>query len=257
VWRTIRIAILLLVLLWAAAHTWLERIASTSWKEALWVGIFPINADGSKAAQSYIEGLDEREYADIEDFIASEAHRYGRTVQQPVHVVLYPQLKRAPPELEGGAGMLGTVWWSLKLRWFAWHSPELGGRAPPRVRMFVLYHDPQSLDTVPDSHGMQKGLVGVVHTFALRSMSGSNSIVIAHELLHTLGATDKYDLSSGAPLFPTGFADPDRKPLYPQERAEIMAGRRPISEHEAQMPGSLQAVVVGPATAAEIRWTHN
>ena len=41
--RTVRIAILLLILIWAAGHTWLERIGSTSWKEPLWVGIFPIN----------------------------------------------------------------------------------------------------------------------------------------------------------------------------------------------------------------------
>jgi hypothetical protein len=87
-------------------------------------------------------------------------------------------------------------------------------------------------------------------------MAGSNNIVIAHELLHTLGATDKYDLVSGAPLFPSGFADPDRRPLYPQENAEIMAGRRPLSAQDAQMPSSLGAVVVGPATAAEIRWTR-
>jgi hypothetical protein len=101
---------------------------------------------------------------------------------------------------------------------------------------------------------MQKGLLGVVHTFAQRSMAGSNSIVIAHELLHTLGATDKYDPASGAPLFPIGFAEPDRNPRYPQEKAEIMAGRRAVSAQDAEMPETLRAVMIGPATAAEIRW---
>jgi hypothetical protein len=255
-WRTVRIAILLLVLIWAAGHTWLERITSTAWKEPLWVGIFPVNADGTQAAQSYIADLDEREFADIEDFITREAHRYGKTLTEPVHIVLYPEVKQAPPQLERDAGMLGTVLWSLRLRWFAWRSVDFGGRPPPRVRLLVLYHDPRNLQTVPDSHGMQKGLIGVVHTFALRSMAASNSIVITHELLHTLGATDKYDLARGDPLFPSGFADPDRKPLYPQEKAEIMAGRRALSDHEAQMPATLNAVVVGPATASEIRWTR-
>jgi len=122
--------------------------------------------------------------------------------------------------------------------------------------MFLLYHDPATLQSVPDSHGMQKGLIGVVHAFALASMAGSNNIVVTHELLHTLGATDKYDPSNGAPLFPTGFAEPDRKPLYPQEKAEIMAGRRALSAEDFQMPATLSAVVVGPATAAEIRWTR-
>jgi hypothetical protein len=256
VWRNIRIAILLLVLIWAAGHTWLERFASTRWQEPLWVGIFPVNADGSEAAQSYIDGLDEREFADIEDFVAREAHRYGKQLAEPVHVVLYPPVKQLPPELERSAGVLGTAWWSLELRWFAWRAVDLHGRAPPRIRLFVLYHDPATLQSVPDSHGMQKGLLGVVHSFALRSMAGSNSIVVAHELLHTLGATDKYDPLSGAPLFPVGFAEPHRKPLYPQEKAEIMAGRRALSAQDAQMPAALSAVVVGPATAAEIRWTR-
>jgi hypothetical protein len=255
-WRNLRVAILLAALIWAAGHTWLERVASTSWKEPLWVGIFPVNADGSQAARSYIDGLDERDFADIEDFIAREAHRYGKQLTEPVHVVLYPQVKQLPPLLERNAGMAGTAWWSLKLRWFAWRNVDFGGRAPPRIRLFVLYHDPTTLQTVPDSHGMQKGLLGVVHTFALRSMAGTNSIVIAHELLHTLGATDKYAPDNGLPSFPAGFAEPDRKPLYPQEKAEIMAGRRPVSAQDAQMPAALNAVVVGPVTAAEIRWTH-
>jgi hypothetical protein len=111
------------------------------------------------------------------------------------------------------------------------------------------------LDSVPDSHGLQKGLVGVVHAFADRSMAGSNNMVIVHELLHTAGASDKYDLGSGAPLEPIGLGDPDQVPLYPQQRAEIMAGRRAVSATEWETPRSLRSVVVGPATALEIHWT--
>lgn len=254
-WRNIRVFVLLVILLWAATHTWFERISSTGWKQPLWVGIFPVNADGSATAQAYIDALETREFADIGDFMAREAHRYGKELAEPVHIVLYPQIKQVPPELERGDGLIGTVWWSLKLRWFAWREATVS-RAPPRVRLFVLYHDPTTLKTVPDSHGMQKGLIGVVHAFALRPMAGSNSIVITHELLHTLGATDKYDPGTGAPLFPIGFADPARKPLYPQDEAEIMAGRRAVSAQDAEMPEALSDVVVGPATALEIRWTH-
>lgn len=254
-WRNIRVLILLLILLWAATHTWFDRVRSTGWKQPLWVGIFPVNADGSAAAQEYIDALETREFADIGDFMAREAHRYGKELAEPVHIVLYPQVKQLPPQLDRGEGLIGTVWWSLKLRWFAWREATVS-RAAPRVRLFVLYHDPTTLHTVPDSHGMQKGLIGVVHAFALRPMAGSNNIVITHELLHTLGATDKYDPSTGAPLFPIGFADPTRQPLYPQDEAEIMAGRRALSAQDAQMPAALSAVVVGPATATEIRWTH-
>jgi hypothetical protein len=256
VWRNLRVAILLLVLIWAAGHTWLERMASTRWKEPLWVGIFPVNADGSGVTQSYIEHLQNEEFTDIEDFVAREAHRYGKDLAEPVHVALYPQLKESPPQLEREAGMLGTAWWSLRMRWFAWRAVDVTGRAPPRIRLFLLYHDPSILQAVPDSHGMQKGLIGVAHVFAIRNMAGSNNIIVAHEFLHTLGATDKYEPGTGLPLFPSGFAEPDRQPLYPQPEAEIMAGRRPLSARDAELPSSLKAVVVGPATAAEIRWTR-
>ena len=254
-WKQFRIFVLLLILLGVALSAWLDRTTTTSWKEPLWVGIFPINADGSPVAESYIASLKREDFADIEAFFATQAPLYGRTLERPVHIELYPQSSRLPPLLEPGAGPLGAAWWSLKLRWFAAHAAQVPGRAPPRVRLFVLYYDPANLQTVPDSHGMQKGLVGVVYAFADRGMAGSNDFVVAHELLHTLGATDKYVPGTGAPAFPDGFADPDSKPLYPQTETEVMAGRRALSPTESAMPLSLREVVVGPRTAAEIRWT--
>jgi hypothetical protein len=112
------------------------------------------------------------------------------------------------------------------------------------------------LRVVPDSHGLQKGLVGVVHAFAVKEMAGSNNIVIAHELLHTLGASDKYQPATGAPEFPSGYGDPDQKPLYPQLNAEVMAVQRAMTANQFEMPVSLRNVVVGPVTAGEIRWTR-
>jgi hypothetical protein len=256
VWKTIRIALLLVVLLGVALHTWLDRVATQSWREPLWVGIFPLNADGSAAAQRYIGGLTVKDFVPIEDFLAREGHRYGLALEQPVHVELYPQGTRLPPSLAPDSGPLGVAWWSLKLRWFAARATNVPGRAPPRIRMFALYYDPATLQRVPDSHGLQKGLTGIAHLFADPAAAGGNNIVITHELLHTVGASDKYDLASGAPLFPSGFADRDRQPRYPQDAAEIMAGRRALSGNEWEMPRSLRSVVVGPETALEIRWTR-
>jgi hypothetical protein len=99
-------------------------------------------------------------------------------------------------------------------------------------------------------------LIGVAYAFASRDAEGGNNIVIAHEVMHTLGATDKYDPSSNAPLFPIGYAEPDRVPLLPQPYAEIMAGRRALSRDDFEMPDSLREVIVGPMTAAEIRWSQ-
>jgi hypothetical protein len=256
VWKNIRVTLLLLVLAAVAVNAWFDRVATQSWHETLWVGIFPLNGDGSTQAQRYIDGLTVKEFAAIEDFLAREGARYGLKLEQPVHVELYPQGGQLPPALDPAAGPLGVAWWSLKMRWFASRAASVPGRAPPRIRMFVLYHDPATLPRLPDSHGLQKGLMGIAHVFADRAMAGSNNVVIAHELLHTVGASDKYDLRTGAPLYPSGFADPDRKPLYPQDEAEIMAGKVALSAQEWEIPRSLNGVVVGPETALEIRWTH-
>jgi hypothetical protein len=249
--------VLLIVLVIVAGRTWLDRVATQSWRSPLWVGIYPLNADGSPAADRYIAELSPQTFAGIETFFEHEAHRFGVSMDEPVHIELYPRGTQLPPQLDRNPGLFAVMWWSLKMRWFAAQATKVPGRTPPRVRIFVLYHDPRSLQAVPDSHGLQKGLVGTVHAFAVSSMAGSNNIVIAHELMHTLGATDKYDFSNGAPLYPQGFAEPDRTPRYPQENAEIMAGRRALSATDFEMPLSLREVVVGPVTADEIRWTHH
>ena len=81
-----------------------------------------------------------------------------------------------------------------------------------------------------------------------------NNIVIAHEFLHTLGATDKYDFANNQPVFPDGYAEPQRVPLLPQSYAEIMAGRPPLTHTEAEIPASLNRVLIGEQTAREINW---
>ncbi len=196
-WRFIRIVALLVVLLGVAATTWLDRVSTTSWDKTLWVGVFPINGDGSDVAERYVKGLTVAEFASIEDFFTQETERYGVHVTRPVRIELYPVSKQKPPALESGANFLETTWWSLKVRWFARKAADVPGRAPPQIRIFVLYHDPAVNPSVPHSLGMQKGLVGVVHAYADKRMAGSNNIVITHETLHTVGATDKYDILGG------------------------------------------------------------
>jgi hypothetical protein len=256
VWKALRISVLLIVLALVAGQQWLDRVATQSWRDPLWVGIFPVAADGSANTREYVAGLTAKDFADIEAFFNREAHRYGLAVTQPVHVELYPPASAVPPQLPEDAGLIARMWWSLRLRLFAARHTSFPGRAPATVRLFVLYHDPANLERVPDSHGLQKGLVGLVHAFADAALAGSNSLVIAHELLHTVGARDKYDPATGAPLVPLGLGDPEQQPLFPQKDTEIMAGRRALSPTESEMPASLRHVVVGPATALEIRWSH-
>jgi hypothetical protein len=168
-----------------------------------------------------------------------------------VHVELYPPVTELPPRLAPGTGVLGRVWWSLRIRYYTW---RLAGDTPADVRLFVLYHDPAVTEAVPHSLGLQQGLLGVVYAYAAGDADATNDVVIAHEVMHTLGATDKYDPATNLPAFPEGYGDPRAWPRYPQRAAEIMAGRLAVSAQSAEVPTDLDEVVVGRQTAAEINW---
>jgi hypothetical protein len=250
-WRRIRIAVLLFILVIVAATTLSDRRRTTDWSFPLWVGVFPVNGDGAPVTAQYIAALELNQFAAIDGFFAVEAREYGVTLEQPVKMVLYPPVTELPPRLQPSAGLPGTIWWSLKLRYYTWQQ---AGDTPADIRVFVLYHDPAKTSVVPHSLGLQAGLLGVVYAYADESLDEPNNVVIAHEVLHTLGATDKYDPDTDQPLFPQGYGEPDAEPLHPQALAEIMAGRIAISDDEAEMPAGLADVLVGPETAVEIRW---
>lgn len=253
-WRKVRIAFLLLILGVAAWSNWYDRLSTTDWDETLYIGVFPVVEAGNPVAREYIGRLSANRIADIEKFLNQEAHDYGIGIARPASVELYPPVTERPPERNADANIFQNMWWSLQLRMYARRASRASGKPSPQVRIFVLYHDPTFSQTVPHSVGMQKGLVGVVHAFADAEMTRANNVVITHEILHTLGASDKYDLETLAPLYPIGYAEPDRTPRYPQAFTEIMAGRFAVDAHTFEMPESLDVVVVGEATALEIRW---
>jgi hypothetical protein len=78
-------------------------------------------------------------------------------------------------------------------------------------------------------------------------------LTVLHEVVHALGATDKYDDSFRA-VFPDGYAEPYRDPLHPQRFAEIMAVDLPLSISTEREPDPLTEVRVGHVTAAELVW---
>jgi hypothetical protein len=251
--KNLRILILLLVLLVAALTTWQDRYRSTRWHVPLYVAIYPIAADASPVTLAYVAIPDIERFKPIDRFFMREAARYQLSTGEPVRTRLRTELRDRPPQRAATDGPLATALWSLRLRYWAWrvsgHVAE-----PEDIRMFVLYHDPALTPAVPHSLGLTKGLIGVVYAFATPEMDGTNDVIIAHELLHTLGATDKYQPANDAPRFPDGYGDPQQLPLYPQRNAELMAGRRMLSPDRWQQAESLDEVVIGPATALEIRW---
>ena len=249
----LRILILLLVLLAVVLATWQDRYRSTRWRVPLYVAIYPIAADESPVTLRYVAALDAARFKPIDRFFMREAERYRLKAGEPVKTRLRSELHDRPPQRAPSAGVLATAWWSLKLRYWAWRASGHVNE-PEDIRMFVLYHDPALTPQVPHSLGLTKGLIGVVYGFATPEMDGENNVVIAHELLHTVGASDKYLPGTDAPRFPDGYGDPNQVPLYPQSFAEIMAGRRMLRADRWQQAANLDEVLIGPATALEIRW---
>lgn len=251
--KKLRILFLLLVLFLVATSTWLAQWRTTSWERPLVVAIYPINGDGSERSAAYIENLSVDSFGDIEAFFRDEAEQYRLALKQPVEIVLGPVLTEHPPAPPRDRNPLGVMWWSLKMRYWARQvASDMG--PPAHIQMFVLYNDPDLNPRVPHSLGLQKGLLGVVHVFADDREAGGNNVVIAHELLHTVGASDKYNPQTNQPIFPIGYAEPEKEPALPQEFAEIMAGRVPLSQTEARQARDLGAVMIGEYTALEIRW---
>ena len=255
-WRGIRIAILLVVLAVVAGGAWLDQRRTTSWEHTVWVGAFPVNADGSERASAYIATLSDADLQPVTEFVAREARRYGLSIDEPIDIRLYAAPATPPPETAPDANLLARVIWILRLRHYRMAALAPIARARPRIALFLLYHDPARAAVLPHSVGLQRGLMGVIHLFATRSQAAQNDIVIAHELLHTFGATDKYDADSNAPVYPDGFAEPRREPHYPQRYAEIMAGRVPLGPKLQVMPDDLSQTLIGPATAREIGWSR-
>jgi hypothetical protein len=250
----VRIALLLAVLAAVGLDAWLTSRRTTSWERTLRVSVYPIAADGRDATREYVRALTREDFAPIETFLQREAPRYGIAIAEPARVWLRPALEQAPPLPPPDRNLFGTMAWSLKLRWWASRREAAQPRPRGQARIFVLYYDPATSPTVAHSLGLTKGVIGIVHAFAARDMAQPNNVVIAHELLHTLGATDKYDPATGLPRHPEGYAEPERQPRFPQARAELMGGRVPVAPSRAEVPASLDHVIVGPRTAAEIGW---
>ena len=252
--KRLRIALLLYVLLFVSAAQFFMTRHTTDWDAPLWVDVYTVAGDSHPATRRYVDSLGASEFADAEAFFAREAKRYGVAMERPFKVRIVGEHADGLPRLDPGAGAVGVLWWSLRMRWLTarlrWQSDGPSGD----IAVFAIFHEPAEGAALDRSTALQRGSIAVANLFADRAAHGTNQIVLAHELLHTLRATDKYSSPENTPLFPDGYAAPDARPLLPQTKAELMAGRIPLDERRAEMPANLREVVIGPATAREIGW---
>ena len=253
--RTVRIIVLLTVLASVAGITYWESWSVRQWSRSLTVRIYPVNGDASIAVQQYLAGLTTAQFQEIGFFLSQESKRYRlQPLPVPKIVLEAPVLALPPAPPAQIRNIPAVLLWSLQLRYYEFHNTQFW-QDLGQIKLFVVYHEGKQGLPLESSLGLRKGLFGIVHAFARVGQNAQNNVVITHELLHTLGATDEYDANL-MPLFPDGYGDPAAIPLYPQTQAEIMAGRMAISPFRAIIPDNLGACVIGPKTAYQIHWAN-
>ncbi|MBY0276524.1 hypothetical protein K2Z84_14375 [Candidatus Binatia bacterium] len=257
VFRTVRILVLLAILLAVGLTSWQTSRRIAQWDLPLRVAVHPIAGDDSDTTRRYVAALTDRTFQPVERFFDDEGSRHDvhSSFGQLVRIRKGGAVGEQPPPAPIDGNVLQIMWWSLRLRYWAWRVAPATTPAPD-VTLFVVYFDPRRTESLEHSFGLEKGRIGIVNAFAADTMAGTNNVVVAHELLHTVGATDKYDPRTREPRFPGGYAQPDASPRLPQRFAEIMAGRIPVSASESTLPPSLNATLVGEATAREIGWAR-
>ena len=252
VFKLIRIVVLLSIFFVILVGTWMNERRLASWERPVWVTIYPIVADDVDETVRYVKGIEESDFEDINAFLARDLSLYGVSLTPPLKFQLAPVSSELPPAIPERHSYVSIALWSLEMRWWSWRMKQEDGLISPDIQMFVLYHTIGRDSEMNVSVGMRKGMYGLVKAYAGVGMHPKNQVVIAHELLHVLGATDKYVMANGEPDFPFGYAEPNKQPLFPQELAEIMGGRIPLSAYDSVMPDSLKQCRIGRKTAEEI-----
>ncbi|HIO92334.1 MAG TPA: hypothetical protein EYG68_05735 [Leucothrix mucor] len=249
--RQFRIFFLLSILIYVVIDQAIAKHHARSWSSTLTVVIYPINGDASEESQQTINALSEARFSPIKQFIKQQSELYGISIHQPIEIKLAPQVNKPPALPEFDSGIVGAMWWSLQMRWWAWYENSYSGSKD--IRLFVEYHADESTDS-QISVGLEKGMIAFIKNYADDRLIERNNFIIAHEMLHTLGASDKYDPITLMPLYPQGYAAPELGKNKKQEQCEIMGGRIPYSSELAVTPNSLNACLIGNMTAKEIGW---
>jgi hypothetical protein len=252
----IRVGILLTILVGVVLWAWRDvrsRRARTDWNHTLGVAIVVVR---TSALDEQAVALFRKRASALEDRLADEMRRHHPGAPRPFALtVLGPVDGVDPPTIEGD-GIVAAAQHSMDL----WkYTGDIDARASLAAsaydsRIYVAVRAPASeARQMVEGDSEDGGRVGTVRVELDPSMVDFAWFVVAHELLHTLGATDKYD-ASGRVVIPDGLAEPDAAPRYPQRFADVMTRGRPVSATEESLPAALDELAIGPATAREIGW---
>jgi hypothetical protein len=248
------LSVLALVALYAA-HDVLGRRGRTAWQRTLNVAL--VIVEDGRVSRSAVDALRARVPV-LEQRLNEEFQRYRPGRLAPFAFVVFgavPLETPAPRPLT--EGLPGLARHALDVFRFA-RDVDARARVPTRgfdARLYLVVRPPASAEQAfVEGSSEQGGRIGIALCELDDEMADFALFVAAHELFHTLNASDKYD-ASGHTRVPDGLAEPLRVPLFPQAYAELMARNRPLDTANEAPPSSLSELRVGPLTASEIGWS--
>lgn len=259
-WKPFRVAVLMVLLasvsLWASSVK-TRRELRRQWDRTLEVAVIVLGPGGVQQSK---EELVRRGLPELEDFLASEFQRYRDTDLRPVSFTLLGSVgvSEDPPLFPDSESFKDRALhaWRLNRYLADVHSRGDFDVRSYDARIYVVAKPTRAREPrrVRGS-GTLDGDLGLVWAELDESTASLMLSGIAHELLHCVGASDKYD-ENGHAIHPQGLAEPDLRPSYPQRYAEIMVGEIPIRPGHGVVPDRLDQLRVGPLTAAEIGWAN-
>lgn len=262
-WFRIRVAALLAVFVGVLIYAWHDiasRSRRTHYDKPLEVAIVLLEpSDRTAAFEPALVSMQRRVRA-LEDRLNGEFARYRPDGQARLSLSLYgPVVSGPPPSAPStGSSWIQTFMDLARYSFDSWRytrSVDLATALPSRAfdaRIYVVLEpsrDPER--SFVEGYSEKGGRVGIARVQLDETTVDLGLFVVAHELMHTLGADDKYG-ADGSALIPTGLGDPEQQPLFPQRMAEVMARNRVVEPGVETIPTSLDELSIGRWTAAEI-----
>jgi len=258
--RRLRLWVLVGLLAVTVSWAWYDirsRRARTEWQRPVEVSVAlvqlgAVDPDALLALRARCRELEAR--------LSHEYHRYGGQLPQPIRLTLFgPVAVDRPPPADPDESLLSLAQHAYA-QWRWTHAVDVGSNLPARrfdSRIYVLVRAPRDggRSTVEGSSELG-GRVGVARIELDASTVDLALFVVAHELFHTLGASDKYD-ANGRAAIPDGLVEPELVPLFPQRYAEVMTRNLVVARGSERPPESLAELGVGTLTARELGWSSS
>lgn len=243
---------LVLVLAWGA-RDWSDRRARTSWQRPLRIALVLVERE--PVPERTLALLNTRSF-ELERRLAQEYARHTGRDFTPFELVVRGPVRvtEEPPSAQSDSTVdllrRGFELW----RWTSAVDSEARVELGYDSRIYLVLKPAAGGGLAfVEGESEYRGRVGIAQADIAQDTLDFSLFVAAHELLHTLGASDKYD-GAGRAIFPQGFAEPKKVPLFPQPAAEVMARNRPFAPGSERPPETLSELVVGETTAREIGW---